>query len=144
MQKEFLLKSFEDLLKAKRLLEFSVKGYMPYDPNKSYEPEELESYDAMSFRFEKFVETALSFFVSLELYLHGEKSATLRDRLLKLQRAGYLQDVELWISARLLRSKIARAYIPEELAEIFENVVSFSKRLFLEVETLEIKLKAIG
>jgi len=68
----------------------------------------------------------------------------LRDRLLKLQRAGYLQDVELWISARLLRNKIARAYIPEELAEIFENVVSFSKRLFLEVETLEIKLKAIG
>ncbi len=37
MQKEFLLKSFEDLLKAKRLLEFSVKGYVPYDPNKSYE-----------------------------------------------------------------------------------------------------------
>ncbi len=68
----------------------------------------------------------------------------MRDRLLKLQRAGYLQDVELWISARLLRNKIARAYIPEELAEIFENVVSFSKRLFLEVETLEIKLKAIG
>ena len=68
----------------------------------------------------------------------------MRDRLLKLQRAGYLQDVELWISARLLRSKIAHAYIPEELAEIFENVVSFSKRLFLEVETLEIKLKAIG
>ncbi len=68
----------------------------------------------------------------------------MRDRLLKLQRAGYLQDVELWISARLLRNKIAHAYIPEELAEIFENVVSFSKRLFLEVETLEIKLKAIG
>ncbi len=100
MQKESILRSFEDLLKSKRLLDASIKGYTPYEPYKSYEPEELEKYDALSFRFEKFVETALSFFVSLELYLFGEKSDTLRGRLLRLQRAGYVQDVELWPSAR--------------------------------------------
>ncbi|MEJ5338697.1 MAG: hypothetical protein ACK42C_07975 [Aquificaceae bacterium] len=84
MQKGFVQKSFEDVLKSKRLLEASIKGYTPYDPKREYEPEELERYDAMSFRFEKFVETVLSFFTTLELYLFGKKSDTLRNRLLRL------------------------------------------------------------
>ncbi len=142
MQKEFLLKSFEDLLKSKRLLEASLGKYMPYDATRDYEPEELEKYDALSFRFEKLVETALSFFTSLELHLFGEKSDTLRGRLLRLQRAGYVQDVELWLSAKLLRNKIAHAYTPEELAHILESLVAISKRLFQEIELLKHKIKA--
>lgn len=128
MRKEFVLKSFEDLLKSKRLLEFSINAYVPYEPQKTYEIEELEKYDAMSFRFEKFVETAMSFFTSLELYLFGEKSETLRNRLLRLQRSGYIQDMELWLSARLLRNKIAHSYLPEELSELFESVVKTYKK----------------
>jgi len=69
MQKNLILKNFENLKKAISLLKHSLDSYLPYDPAQNYSAEELEKYDALSFRFEKAVELTLSFFKELEIYL---------------------------------------------------------------------------
>ena len=143
MQKELVLKSFSDLERAVFLLKSSLDAYKPYDPSKEYSPEEMEYYDSLSFRFEKAVELALSFFKSLEIYLFGEQSDTLRTRLLRLQKAGYVDDVDFWISARILRNKIAHAYLPEELKDIYDNIVKLGKEIIEKVQSIKAKLNEL-
>ncbi len=143
MQKELVLKSFRDLERAVFLLKSSLDAYKPYDPSKEYSPEEMEYYDSLSFRFEKAVELALSVFKSLEIYLFGEQSDTLRTRLLRLQKAGYVDDVDFWISARILRNKIAHAYLPEELKDIYDNIVKLGKKIIEKVQSVKAKLNEL-
>ncbi len=141
MQKELIQKSFKDLKKAINLLKSSLDSFIPFDPLKQYSPQELEYYDSLSFRFEKVVELALSFFKTLEIYLFGEQSDTLRTRLLRLQKAGFINEVDFWISARILRNKIAHAYLPEELEEIYESIKNFGKTIIKQIEEIENKLE---
>lgn len=140
MQKEFVLRSFRDLKKATLLLKSSIESYKPYDPSKEYSPKEMEFYDSLSFRFEKAVELALTFFKSLEIYLFGDQSDTLRTRLLRLQKSGYVDNIDFWISARILRNKIAHAYLPEELKDIYDNVVKIGSEIVKKVQNIEAKL----
>jgi len=140
MQRSSILKSFEDLEKAISLLKRSLDSYLPYDPTRNYSPEELEKYDALSFRFEKAVELTLSFFKSLEIYLFGEASDTLRNRLLRLQRAGFVDEPEFWFFSRLLRNKIAHAYLPEELEEIYTQIVETGFQILEKIEQIKKKI----
>ena len=140
MQREYILRSFENLKRAVVLLKSSLESYKPYDPTKEYSPNEMEYYDSLSFRFEKAVELTLSFFKTLEIYLFGEQSDTLRTRLLRLQKAGYVRDVNFWVSARVLRNKIAHAYLPNELKDIYDSVVRLGDEIIREVKELEAKL----
>lgn len=57
--------------------------------------------------------------------MFGEQSDTLRTWLLRLQKTSYVDDIDFWISARILKNKIAHAYLPEEL----------------KVQDIEVKLK---
>jgi len=61
MQKNLILKIFEDLEKSISLLKPSLDSYLPYDPTQNYSAQELKKYDALSFRFEKAVELTLFF-----------------------------------------------------------------------------------
>jgi len=141
VQKELIRKSFNDLERSVYLLRSSLESYKPFDPEKKYSPKEMEYYDSLSFRFEKAVELFLSFFKTLEIYLFGEQSDTLRNRLLRLQRAGYLDSIDFWMSARILRNKIAHAYLPEELKDIYENIVKFGRQIINQVKMIRDKLK---
>ena len=141
MQEELIRKSFNDLERSVYLLRSSLESYKPFDPEKKYSPKEMEYYDSLSFRFEKAVELFLSFFKTLEIYLFGEQSDTLRNRLLRLQKAGYLDSLDFWMSARIPRNKIAHAYLPEELREIYQDIVRFGQEIVNSTEKLKEKLK---
>jgi len=141
VQEELIRKSFNDLERSVYLLRSSLESYKPFDPEKKYSPKEMEYYDSLSFRFEKAVELFLSFFKTLEIYLFGEQSDTLRNRLLRLQKAGYLDSLDFWMSARIPRNKIAHAYLPEELREIYQDIVRFGQEIVNSTEKLKEKLK---
>ncbi|HAH32807.1 MAG TPA: hypothetical protein DCL44_10890 [Elusimicrobia bacterium] len=126
MQKEFTLKNFRDFKKAVSLLAGSVKKYKPYNPKTQYTPKQMEYYDALSFRYEKTVEVALYFFRSLESYLYSAESDTLRNRLLTMEKLGIICSAEKWLEVRLLRNRVAHAYLPAELKAIYAKIVKFS------------------
>jgi uncharacterized protein YutE (UPF0331/DUF86 family) len=140
MPKELLLKNFEDLLSTAKLFEGALSRYKPYSADKDYTEEERLFYDALSFRFQKLVEALLFFLKSLELYLFAETSDTLRGRLLRLEKGRFISDVELYLKARILRNKIVHTYLPEELEELYEELVNTGKKLLGEVENLKKKV----
>lgn len=145
MQEELILKSYNYFKRAKEPLEDSLMNYEPFNSQKDYTEEELKSYDALSFRFVKFVEMALSLMSTLELYLFAEKSDTLRNRLLRLERAGFLKKGELWLQARALRNEVVHTYMPEELERLFANMVELARELLSESILFEKKvLEALG
>jgi hypothetical protein len=144
MQKELILKEFEDLKKVVALLGASANKFMPYDANKIYAPDELEYYDSLSFRFEKSVETILNFFRGLEIYLFSKSSDTLRDRLLTVQKLNLIDDIDFWMETRLLRNRIAHAYLPEQLKDIYDEIMNKSTAIFDCMAKIEKYFNDIG
>lgn len=137
MQKELILQEFEDLKKAVMLLKASIKKFRPYKAGKIYTPDELEYYDSLSFRFEKGVELALSFFRGLEIFAHAKTSDTLRDRLLNMQKLNIIGDIDFWLEARTLRNEIAHAYITKRLKDLYYEVYKRSRVIFETIDRIE-------
>lgn len=131
MQKDLICQAYENLEKSASLLKYSLSNYKPFDPSVPYSYEDLEGYDALSFRFEKYVEVLIYFFKTVEIYLFAEPSETLRKRLEKMAKLGLVSDIEQYMEARTLRNKIAHTYTPEKLEYIYSSIVKFGK-MFLE------------
>ncbi|WP_037919643.1 hypothetical protein [Sulfurihydrogenibium subterraneum] len=131
MQKDLICQAYKDLESSVKLLEYSLLKYKPFDPTVVYSYEDLEYYDSLSFRFEKVVEMFLSFFKSLELYLYGDLSQTIRQRLQRIEKLGIINNLEDYMEAKLLRNKVVHAYLPEKLEEIYETIAKLSS-IFLQ------------
>ena len=143
MQKDLILREFEDLKSAVNLLKASVKKYIPYNSEKIYAPNELEYYDSFSFTFEKTIELMLNFFKGLEIFLYSTNSDTLRDRLLIMQKIKLVDNIEFWMEARLLRNKIAHAYLPQELKDIYDEITNKSHVVFESFKKIEKHIKKL-
>ena len=137
MDKELIFKRLSDLNKSTVLLQASVNKYEPYDIDHIYTADELEYYDSLSYRFEKCVELTLNFFRTLELFFESKQSDTLRDRLLEMQKLEIIDDIDFWMEARLLRNKIAHAYLPEEIRDIYKEIFSSSIKIFTTIDGIK-------
>ncbi|MEW6380374.1 MAG: hypothetical protein AB1611_12310 [bacterium] len=138
------MNEFKNLKKGCNLLKASIERFSPYDPEKLYTPPELEYYDSLSFRFEKSVELILGFFKGLEIFINAKSSDTLRDRLLMMQKMGLIDDIGFWLEARLLRNKIAHVYLPEQLEDIYNEIVNKSRTIFESLGRIEKYLEDAG
>lgn len=137
MQKELICQAYEDLEDSMKLLEYSLSKYKPFNPEVVYTYEDLEYYDSLSFRYEKAVESIFSYFKTLELYLFGETSETLRKRLQKMEKVGLIENLELYMEIKVLRNKVVHAYLPEKLQEIYESIKNFGEILLKDFEKIK-------
>jgi len=48
----------------------------------------------------------------------------------------FINDVEIWVKMRLLRNKIAHAYIPEEREKIYKDIIKHSKEIFGTIDVI--------
>lgn len=140
MQKDLISNQFHDIEKSRDLLKASVDKFIPYDVEHIYTPDELEYYDSLSFRFEKCVELTLNFFRSLELFLDLQQSDTMRDRLLAMQKIEIVDEIDFWKEARLLRNKVAHAYLPDEIKDIYQKIFDSSQKIFATIERIKVYL----
>jgi len=122
------------------LLQASLTAYQPFDPAKNYSPVEREPYDAMCDRYVRAVEVAIKFFRSYELYLYAEASETLRDLLNRMDKAGVIGSVSVWIEMRDLRNRVVHDYLPEQLKELYDLITG---RLGQELMSLGQKASAL-
>jgi len=144
MQKELIFQEFDDLKKTIMLLQASIEKFGPYQIQKIYTPEELEYYDALSFRFEKSVELILNFFKGIEIIAYAKTSDTLRDRLLFMQKLNIIDDIDFWFDARILRNKISHTYVSEELKDLYTEIYNRSKMIFDTLKRIEKYLEKIN
>ena len=139
MQKNLILRQFEDFRNSSFLLKSSIDNYVFFDPERVYSPKELEFYDSLAFRFEKTLELSLHFFRGLEVFLEATTSETLRDRLFKMQKLEIIDDVDFWLEARQLRNRIAHTYMAESLKDLYQEIFNRSKTIFFCLDKVEQK-----
>jgi len=136
MQKNLIYQAYKDLESNIKPLEYSIYKYEPFNPSVVYSYEDLEFYDSLSFRYEKTVEAFFHFFKTLELYLYGELSDTVRQRLQKIEKLN-LVDTGNYMEARILRNKVVHAYLPEKLEEIYSSIYRFSMMFLKDFEKIK-------
>ena len=115
--------NFEKMQKSFAMVEDSLTRLPALKPEILNDSLAMEPYDALSSRFERFIEIALNkFFRSVEIHEFSKSSDSLRDRLFMMQKFGLISSVELWMEMRDFRNRIAHDYLPEQLAIIFNNI----------------------
>ncbi len=135
-------------LAALNILFSSTSKFLPYDPARTYTPEEREYYDALCDRFLRAVEASLKFFRSYELMLFGENSESLRDLLNRMHKAGLISGAMQWFDMRELRNRIAHDYLPEQLQDLYRRIhaaaLSDLQNLQKSLLTLELRENRSG
>ena len=118
-----LVINFEKLRRASLLVRDTLSHLPPLDPNVLSSSREMEPYDALASRFERFVDIAVNrFFRSVEWEMKREASETIRDRLLLMEKSGLISSTEIWLEMRDFRNRIAHDYLPEQLVSIFDAI----------------------
>lgn len=109
-------------LRTTELVAASLGDYRPFDPAVAYTPKALEPYDALADRSVRSVECALRFFRSHELAEFGEQSDTTRALLNRMEKLGLVTSTNLWLTMRNVRNRIIHDYLPEQVAQVFEEI----------------------
>ncbi len=125
------------LIHALVALEASMSRVPPFDPTKQYSYEELEVFDALSSRFIRAYEAAISYFRSYDLRYSLQQADTLRDLLHNMEKAGLVSDASVWFDMRLIRNKITHDYLPEQAAQFFKLILA---PFAAELRVLKIKV----
>lgn len=125
--KEIIESILGDVHAMMELLISSVERVQIFDIEQARSAEEWEPYDALCTRFERVVDIiGNQLFTSLELYFYGDKSRNMRDRFLRMEKEGYIDSAEQWFDMKMLRNKIAHAYLPEQVSGIYKEIVEYA------------------
>ena len=54
-----------------------------------------------------------------------------------MQKLEIIDSIDFWMDARLLRNKIAHAYLPEEIKDIYQEIFNNSKKISVTIEKIE-------
>ena len=65
-----------------------------------------------------------------------EDGGTVRDRINRAEKKGYIQSAETLVRIRMLRNEIAHEYKAETILEIFENVLLLTPEILKMTENL--------
>lgn len=106
------------------LVAASLQGYTVFDAAREYSPKELEPYDAFADRFVRAVECSLRYMRSLEMVQFAEQSESTRSLLDRMEKLGVVSSAGLWMQMRNIRNRIVHDYLPQQVADMFELLVS--------------------
>lgn len=121
-QQEMLRENRDKARAALRLVMASLDTYAPFNPAAELSPKELEPYDALADRFIRTIESALRLFRSVELYEFGIPADSTRELLDRMEKLGWVSSAELWMAMRSIRNKIVHDYLPEQVAQMFQQI----------------------
>ena len=89
----------------------------------SLDPEELESYEALTSRFARLSDLVVQkVFRYLDAY-ELEESGTVRDRINRADKRGVISSAQDFVHIRMLRNEIAHEYKAESIYDIFVRVM---------------------
>lgn len=86
--------AIKKVIKSVSIVKSSLENLAPYDPTKDYTDKELESYDALTSRFERAYEISIKFFRIYEKYQFAESSDTIRDLLNRMEKLRLITSAE--------------------------------------------------
>lgn len=111
LNKEKFNKTFE-------LFEDIVKKCPIYDASKTYSSNELEIFDALTSRFVKLYETAIQLFRTIDNLQSLHIAESFGDLMSNCEKLQIITNQNTWFEMRLIRNKISRDYLPNQLQEM--------------------------
>ena len=139
--KEMARKHLEELLQSRATLQYSFEKchVLTIEPGMTFE--ELDAFEALTSRFARTSDLIIQkAFRTIDL-IELEQDGTVRDRILRAEKRGLIQDPDLFMEIRLLRNVIAHEYRSETILEIFERVLSFTPHVISCIDALEFWLQ---
>ncbi len=131
--------SLNKAIDAINLVEASLNEVKAFDVNKTYSPKEREPYDALSDRFIRAIEISLKYFRSYEKLMYGENSETIRDLLNRMGKLEIISSITLWMQMRDIRNRIVHDYLPEEIKDMYDEIMDAFGKELLRLKTKLLK-----
>lgn len=124
-----LLDNLMALDKAKQSLKYSIERCEMLLPKSDYSDMELESCEALTARFARASDMLTQKVLKGIFLFLKENPETFLDKCHLAEKIGIVNSEEELIAIRELRNEIAHEYRLENMAELFEAVVKYSKKL---------------
>ena len=102
-----------------------------------YVLEELDQIEAFTSRFARMSDLLIQRIFRLIDRIDLEDEGTVRDRINRAERKELIASAAEFTEIRILRNQIAHEYLPDAMAEIYENVFNLCPRLFDSVERVK-------
>jgi len=126
--KWLLIENINKLLLTYNYLSESYEDCWNIEISSTNDKNELIRLEALTSRFERFVDIFLSKFLkSLSLYETWLDDGTIRDKLLFTEKLECIRNSDNWISMRNLRNMIAHDYLYMENIRMFDYVNKYMK-----------------
>lgn len=122
--------------RAAVLYRHSAAKLGPFDPMRSYSPDELEPYDALVTRFERAIEVFLKFFRTVEAFEMAGAGSTVRDCLGLMCKLGLIDQVDQWMEMREVRNRIAHDYLSDKVQGIYGLLIESYRPIVAEAVTV--------
>lgn len=104
-----------------------------------YTFEESESFDSLSSKFARTADIFTQKVLKTFFIIVGENPETFIDKANYAEKLHLIPSAEMLKNIRFLRNDIAHEYIPQNLIQLYEDVLSYTYELLLILEHFEIE-----
>ena len=107
-----------------------------YDPGKKINPDKNFTdndyliFDSLTSRFSRLSDIIVQKIIRTIDIINIEDTGTMRDRLNRAEKNGLISSVDEFVEIRKLRNDITHEYIPEEMKNIYKQVMNYVEVLF--------------
>lgn len=123
------------LQKQRDWLAFSLNECKKIGIKRSYSIEEFGKFETLCSRYARSIDFLIrKFFRTLDIY-EFENSGTLIDVVNNAHKRGLFEDIDELRIMKDLRNTIVHEYIEEELQEVFEEVLEYTTKLLIIIDT---------
>ncbi len=130
--KKILLKLqiVQELTRARKHFEYSFKKVSMMTLDHELDDEELETLESFSSRFSRFSDLVImKYFRVLLLETDPAFRGSVIDTLNQAEKYGWIEAKEPWIRIRELRNVAAHEYSPEDIKQIYQELIQMAPRL---------------
>ena len=129
MIKELLNRDYQLLNKQKSWLEISFLECQKIGIKKEYSIDEFEKFETLCSRYSRSIDFLIrKVFRTIDAY-EFENQGTLVDVVNNAYKRGLIEDIDTLRVMKDIRNTIVHEYIEDELAEVFDEVLTYTSKL---------------
>jgi len=125
-----------DMEKARDILLFSFSKCSKINMTEGLTDNEMESLEALTSRFSRLSDILIQkVFRAIDIF-DLDDEGTVRDRINRAEKKGYIDSADVFIDIRILRNEISHEYKTETIYSIYRKVLGLSPALLESVSSV--------
>lgn len=134
---ELLDKQVREMNDAGAILDHSFEKCCRIGVRPDLDMDQLESFEALTARFARLSDLVVQKALRTISFLDLEDSGSVRDRINRAEKMGFIESAEDFVLIRMLRNEIAHEYKSETIFDIFERVLALTPALLDAVKRIQ-------